>query len=201
MLEFIGAWVMATLAITSPIAQDAAPHRAPAAVVVQQASAPTPTPLEAWRWSCSLPMVITPSAGPGVKVNDVVRELQMPVSYLRSLGYDVTIGQPAKYVRNAPMAQTVGQVSIVATRHGKDQAELAGAAARTVPNTSGHDALAATIYVDTDPQIGDLSADVLLHELGHVLGLGHKDHTVMTAAWDVHPIAFDRGQLAAVDCR
>jgi len=153
-----------------------------------------------WRWGCELPMTINPAAGAGVKADDITEQLAYPVEYLRGLGYNVTIGEPVDYARNMPTASNVGQVIIAATKNRREQPGLEGQAAYAHTNTSGRDALAATIFADANPKTGELAGDILLHELGHVLGLGHKAGTVMAVDWDA-PIGFDAAEIAAVDCR
>ena len=169
-----------------------------------RAVATTGKPIKAdpttWRWACDLPMVINPAAGSGVSTDDIAEQLAYPVEYLRGLGYNVTIGEPVDYARNMPTASNIGQVIVAATKDRNEQPGLDGEAAYAHTNTSGRDALAATILVDANPKTGELAGDILLHELGHVLGLGHKAGTVMDTSWDA-PTSFDAAEVAAVDCR
>ena len=145
-------------------------------------------------------MVIQPAAGTGVTDADIAAQLAYPVEYLRDLGYDVTIGAPVKYERNAATSSTIGQVVVAVTKQRSEQPRLDEQAAMTYTNTSDRSALAATILVDANPKTGELAGDILLHELGHVLGLDHKAGTVMDVSWDA-PIGFDAAEIAAVDCR
>jgi hypothetical protein len=210
MFELVAAWLTAVAAIATPVAH--APADAPvtagrANLTVQQADAavastgkPAKADPTSWRWACDLPMTIQPAVGSGVTEAEIVEQLAYPVEYLRGLGYNVTVGEPVKYQRNAATSSTVGQVVVAVTKSRSEQPGLEGQAAYAHTNTSGRDALAATILVDANPKTGELAGDILLHELGHVLGLGHKAGTVMDVSWDA-PIGFDAAEVAAVDCR
>jgi hypothetical protein len=209
MVELVAVWLAAIAAFAAPTAHPIATEvtSGRTSLTAQQADAavaststavkPDPT---TWRWACSLPMVIRPAAGSGVSVADITAQLAYPVEYLRGLGYDVTVGAPVKYERNEATSSTVGEVVVAVTKNRREQPGLDGQAAYAHTNASGRDALAATILVDANPKTGELAGDILLHELGHVLGLGHKAGTVMAVDWDA-PVTFDAGETAAVDCR
>ena len=172
-----------------------------AAPVAQTVSAPAET--MPWKWSCAMPMTVTPIAGPGVTLDQIDAALVLPVQTLTDLGYNVTVGEPATYHRDVQAAEHPGQVIVVATDQADQQPELDGAAARTLPNVNGANGsqiLAATIVVDADPAVGDLSGNILTHEFGHVLGLDHRPGTVMALTWDA-PDTFDAAETAVIDCR
>lgn len=148
-------------------------------------------------WRCDLPMTIRPAAGEGVTVGEIREQLRYPVATLRALGYDVTVGAPVDYQQDMPLAQTWGEIVVVATDDESEQVELDGVAARAWLNTNGPEIVASTVYVNTGD--GALSGDVLLHELGHVLGLGHHAGSVMDDGWYA-PADFDASDVAAVAC-
>lgn len=210
MFELVAAWLTAVAAVATPVAHapaDTAVTSGRTNLTAQQADValastgqPAKADTTAWRWACELPMVINPAAGPGVTDTEIRQQLAYPVEYLHGLGYNVTIGDSVTYKRNAATAERPGQVIVTATTRRTEQPGLDGQAAYAHTNTSGRDALAATIIVDANPKTGELAGDILLHELGHVLGLGHKAGTVMDITWDA-PTGFDAAEIAAVDCR
>lgn len=201
MFALLAAAAALVTAISGP-AQHAvhAPHAADRVAVSASADQPVKADATTWHWACDLPMVLTPAAGPGVTPADITAALAHPVEVLQGLGYDVTVGDPAPYRRDAVASEQIGEVLVVATNSRAQQRELGDKAARALTNTSGRQALAATLVVDANPKYGELSGTVLLHELGHVLGLGHKHGTVMDESWDA-PADFDAAELAAIDCR
>ena len=187
----------ATTASTSSGRTNLTAIQADAAVA---ATGTAPADATAWRWSCSLPMAIHPSAGTGVTDAQLRAQLVYPVEYLRDLGYNVTVGASVPYVREMALADQPGEVVVTATTNAAEQPVLAGDAARSWMNKSGRDALAATVVVKANPAVGELAGDILLHEFGHVVGLNHKHGTVMDTSWDA-PATLDAAEVAAVDCR
>lgn len=214
MFELVVAWVVVVAGLASPMAAPAK-HQPHAAVVtagrtslsaadgvaaIAAATRPAKADPTTWRWGCQRPMTIRPSAGPGISIADVRRQLEYPVAALRALGYDVTVGEPIPYRHDAEEPRERGRVDVVVTADASEQVELEGKSARAIPNLSGRQALAATVILDADPKVGVLAGDILLHELGHVVGLDHKDGTVMAESWTA-PAGFDASEVAAVDCR
>lgn len=214
MFELVAAWVAVVAGLASPLAAPAKHQPQVAAVTagrtsltaadgkaaIEAATRPVKADATTWRWGCQRPMTIRPAAGPGVSISEVQRQLEYPVAALRALGYDVTVGAPIPYRRDAEEAMQRGRVDVVVTAHAREQVELDGKSARTIPNLVGRQALSATVILDADPKVGVLAGDILLHELGHVIGLDHKDGTVMAESWTA-PAGFDAAEVAAVDCR
>lgn len=154
-----------------------------------------PAPL-ANSWSCDLPITIDYAAATGVDAATVRQELAYPVRYLQALGYFVGIGTEVTYTTNAPIPATPGTILVVATNNPDDQPRFVPR--KTIGFASWNDDQTTSAVVGTLNE--GLSSDVLLHEIGHVLGLSHKDGTVMTASND-GDIGFDAAETAAIDCR
>lgn len=150
------------------------------------------------KWaSCGLTMNIDYAAGPGVDPETIRRELAYPVRYLQALGYVAAIGLEVPYAHNQPTPTTPGTVLVVATLNPSEQPDIRSYRASV---TYGHGWPAqSTGKVNVDANTG-LSSLVLLHELGHTLGLGHKDGTVMSAN-GTDSNGFDAAETAAIDCR
>ena len=158
----------------------------------------TPAKLEG-AWGCSTPITVRPEAGPGVEIGEVYHQLDYSVGYLTALGYRVAVGAPAAYEPNAEAPAKVGTVTIVVTSQPQDQEQLGadkGNRAVTLTSEEGGRIGSAAIVVDAKR---GLAGDILLHEFGHVLGLGHKDGTVMQAK-GASPVVFDADETAAVTC-
>lgn len=158
-----------------------------------------PDPLEAV-WACGLPINIDYAGAPGVDLDKLREQMAYPVRYLQGLGYYAALGNEVPYTVNMPVPSTPGTIIVVVTGDRAEQSGLAygthraaGRAAGTTPDetTSGRISVMST---------NGMSSDVLLHEVGHVLGLDHKDGTVMTAT-AVSGLGFDAAETAAIDCR
>ena len=150
------------------------------------------------KWaSCGLSISIDYAAGPGVDPDTIRQELAYPVRYLQALGYVAAIGLEVPYAHNQPTPTTPGSVTVVATMNPAEQPDIQGFRASA---TYGHGWPAqSTGKVNVDANAG-LSSLVLLHELGHLLGLGHKGGTVMSAN-GTDSNGFDAAETAAIDCR
>jgi hypothetical protein len=148
-------------------------------------------------WSCNQPMTITVAAGPGVDEARVRQQLQYPVAYLGALGYDVRLTGSTAYVPGMQEPATIGSVVVAVTNRAADDSELVGARAISWRGQTGSHYTSATITVDGRD---GLAGDIVLHEFGHVLGLDHKDGTVMAARGEA-PVIFDAAETAAIDCR
>lgn len=156
-----------------------------------------------WHWSCALTMHITPMVGTGVTKAQMTAAMTPAVNQIRALGYKVEVDQFQPYRWNVQTATGLGQVIIAATMKADEQPGLDGNGGMTIPRVDDakpDDELAAVILVNADPVVSELSSDLLLHELGHVLGLKHKAGTVMSEGWD-DPSTFDASQVAAVSCK
>lgn len=152
------------------------------------------------RWDCQLPINIDYTAAPGVDIKKLREQMAYPVRYLQDLGYYAAIGVEVPYMVNMPMPTVPGTVVIVATPNRDEQRALAfgthrgfseGAGASNASDTSGRITILST---------NGMSSDVVLHELGHILGLPHKDGTVMTTT-AISGLGFDAAETAAIDCR
>lgn len=151
-------------------------------------------------WDCSLPINIDYAAAPGVDRDKLRDQLAYPVRYLQGLGYYAAIGSEVTYEPNMPLPSVAGTVVIAVT---SDRSELPGLAGGTNRGsalrggiTPGSTMTGRISIMSTN----GMSSDVVLHELGHILGLSHKDGTVMTATAD-SGLGFDPAETAAIDCR
>ena len=147
-------------------------------------------------WACDLPITFDYAAGAGIDPATVTQELAYPVRYLQALGYFVGVGEQVPYVTNAPLPKTPGTILVVATNNPDDQPLFAPQ--NTIAFSSWNDDQTTSAVIGALPK--GLSSDVLLHEVGHVLGLSHKDGTVMTVS-NYGSIGFDAAETAAIDCR
>lgn len=147
-------------------------------------------------WACDLPITVDYAAGAGVDPATVRQELAYPIRYLQALGYFVGIGEEVAYTTNTPIPTTPGTILVVSTNNPDDQPRFVPR--KTIGFASWNDDQTTSAVVGTLEE--GLSSDVLLHEIGHVLGLSHKDGTVMTASND-GDIGFDAAETAAIDCR
>lgn len=167
---------------------------ATAAVDNTAAGEPVKVPI---RWACDQPMIVTVAAGPSVDESEVRKQLEYPVAYLQALGYDVRLQGATAYVPGMEEPTEVGSVVVAATMNPADDAELEDSKALAWRGQTGKHYTSATILVDAS---GGLAGDIILHEFGHVLGLDHKDGTVMAAVGKA-PTAFDASETATIDCR
>ena len=158
----------------------------------------TPAPKPYGSWDCATPMVFHPAVAAGVDVAEVYAELEYPVAYLNALGYRASIGAQLPYEFNADRPAQRGSITVVVAKNRDDQYDLT-----TEPKVRAfsqfaqkpHNASAAlVIYEPTG-----LAGDIILHEVGHVLGLDHKPGSVM-AATTHSPIAFDADETASIIC-
>ena len=151
-------------------------------------------------WDCSLPINIDYAAAPGTDLDKLREQMAYPVRYLQGLGYYAAIGNEVPYTLSMPVPSTPGTVVVVVTSDRTEQPGLAYGTHRAAARSWG-----ATPGVTTNGRISimstnGMSSDVLLHEVGHILGLSHKDGSVMTAT-AVSGLGFDPAETAAVDCR
>lgn len=149
------------------------------------------------KWACELPIRIYYTAQSTPDLVRVRRELEYPVRYLRDLGYDVTIVRDVAYQSEYPQTG-IGDVLLVAAVDDANAARLQGddLLALTEPMAIGPTITSAQVTVATE----GITSAVLLHEFGHVLGLPHKDGSVMGVT-DASALGFDPSETAAVDCR
>lgn len=151
------------------------------------------------RWTCNQRISIYYAAELGVDGGQVLKQLEYPVEYLRNLGYAVTIVREVAYQSDYKIPTKAGDVLLVAATSDADTKPLrvnkwlAVTEATEARNTTH----SAKITIDATR---GLSSDVLLHEVGHVLGLPHKEDSVMGTS-DSASIAFDAAETAAIDCR
>lgn len=159
----------------------------------------TPDPIEA-AWNCALPINFDYAAAPGVDLDKLREQMAYPVRYLQGLGYYAAVGNEVPYAVNMPVPSTPGAILVVVTSDRTEQSGLANgthrAAGRAWGATPGETTSGRISVMSTN----GMSSDVLLHEVGHVLGLDHKDGTVMTAT-AVSGLGFDAAETAAIDCR
>lgn len=163
------------------------------AVASTPEAAPMPLPA---RWDCSQPMTITVAAGPGVDEAKIRAELAYPVAYLNALGYTAQVQGATPYQPGMGAPDAAGSVIVAATNNPSDDAELVDSRAISMMKQAGSSNTAAAIVVDAKR---GLASDIILHELGHVLGLDHKDGTVMAAEGQA-PTTFDAAETASVRC-
>lgn len=151
-------------------------------------------------WACSLPINIDYATAPGVDRGKLLEQMAYPVRYLQGLGYYAAVGNEVPYALNMPVPSTPGTIVVVVTSDRTEQPGLAygthRAAARNGGSTTGETTAGRISIMSTN----GMSSDVVLHEVGHVLGLDHKDGTVMTASND-GALGFDAAETAAIDCR
>lgn len=149
-------------------------------------------------WDCSQPMTFHPEAGPGVDVADIYRELEYPVAYLNALGYQAGVGEQLPYEPNADRPAERGSITVVVTKNRDDQHDLT-----TEPKVRAfaqfaqepHNTSAAVVIFEPT----GLAGDIILHEVGHVLGLDHKAGTVMNGV-GAGSLIFDPDETAAITC-
>jgi hypothetical protein len=152
------------------------------------------------RWDCHLPMSINYSVAPGVDRANLLRQMAYSVRYLNGLGYYAAVGYEVPYEINAPMPAMPGSVLVIATPDRSEQSGLAGKTYRGYAQWAGETSKESERGLVTLMSTNGMSSDVILHEIGHILGLEHKDGTVMTAT-AVSGLGFDAAETAAIDCR
>jgi hypothetical protein len=99
-----------------------------------------------------------------------------------------------------PVPSNPGTVIVVVTGDRTEQPGLAFGTHRAAGRSWGATPGATTNGRISIMSTNGMSSDVILHEVGHVLGLDHKDGTVMTATAD-SGLGFDAAETAAIDCR
>lgn len=150
------------------------------------------------RWpSCQISMNINYAAGPGVNPETMRRELEYPVRYLQNLGYSAAIGNEVSYTKNASMPSGFGEILVVATNDTSEQPLIGTYRGWAVTGNEFSTTPTGLILLDAGRGLSSL---VLLHEIGHILGLAHKDGTVMSAN-GTDSDRYDAAETAAVDCR
>jgi hypothetical protein len=137
------------------------------------------------------------AAAPGVDEAKIRQQLQYPVAYLEALGYDVHVAGASPYRPGMQEPETWGNVIVAATNRPADDPELVGSRGLSWRGKVDDHYVSATITVDAHR---GLAGDIILHEFGHVLGLEHKDGTIMAARGEA-PVVFDAAETAAIDCR
>jgi len=152
------------------------------------------------RWDCQLTINLDYAAAPGVDINKLRDQMAYPIRYLQNLGYTAAIGNELPYMVNMPMPATPGTVVIVATSDRSEQAGLAFGTHRGFSEGAGASDAAVESGRISIMSTNGMSSDVILHELGHTLGLAHKDGSVMTITAD-SGLGFDAAEAAAIDCR
>lgn len=145
-------------------------------------------------WDCSLTLNLDYAAGPGVDVKKLREQMAYPVRYLQNLGYVAAIGNEVPYAPNMPMPATPGIVLVVATNNRAEQSGLASGTHRAFGEDNGAGGRISVMATN------GMASDVILHELGHILGLQHKPGTVM-AEGATDSVSFDPSETAAIDCR
>lgn len=151
-------------------------------------------------WDCSLPINIEYATAPGVDRDKLLEQMAYPVRYLQGLGYYAAIGNEVPYALNMPVPSTPGTIIVVVTDDRTEQTGLAYGTHRAAGRSGGAIPGATTNGRISIMSTNGMSSDVILHEVGHVLGLDHKDGTVMTASND-GALGFDAAETAAIDCR
>lgn len=197
-----GLVLLAAAVVLSGCGGTAAASVAPAKAVPAKVAA-VKADEKAWDWSCDLPITIVPMAGHGITHKQMTDALTPAVARIRALGYHVVVAPFATYRHNVTLdGLGSGQVTVTATLKAAEQPSLEGNAAMTTTklDDAEADAVGAVIAVDADTTLGELSGNVITHELGHVIGLDHKAGTVMAVDWDA-PDTFDAAEVAAVSCR
>jgi hypothetical protein len=213
MLRF-GCGLAASLALVTGASAASAPAQAPTVAPVAAVPAFTaetarqhaaiapghPVHTEA-RWSCDQPMRFSIAASASITQETVYNSMLYAVTYLQELGYDAQIVGPHAYVENVGggVPAEDGLVRIVVAANPAEQAEwLTNAVAGTASRKDGAQVKSATVVFDASNQ--GLNPDIVLHELGHVLGLGHREvGSVMSAGWD-NSGHFDADETATVTC-
>jgi hypothetical protein len=139
------------------------------------------------------------AAAPGVDDRVIVKQLEYPVEYLRALGYTVQVVREVSYLAGYRTPTTPGDVLLVVALSGADAKFLRGQnwIAMTERTFVGRSIPSAKTTVDGR---SGLASDVLLHEFGHILGMEHKEGSVMGVT-DTASLPFDAAETAAVDCR
>lgn len=214
MFSKVAAGLAALAALTGcSVAQAAPAHKAaPAPAVAEWTGTHNLTADAAWdavaatpaadaatlpvRWACDQPMTITVAAAAGVDEAKIRAELAYPVAYLNALGYAAQVQGATPYTPGMKAPETVGSVIIAATNNPTDDAELVDSRAIAMTNQAGDTNTSATIVVDAKR---GLASDIILHELGHVIGLDHKAGTIMAAEGQA-PTTFDAAETASVRC-
>lgn len=152
------------------------------------------------RWACKMPMRIFYAGAPDIDEQRILRELAYPVRYLQDLGYDVQVARQVAYQYDYSVPTKPGDVLLVVTTTDAPKTALGPTSDwATTEFTSEAWKAIRSAKITVDGKQG-LPSDVILHELGHVLGLPHKDGTTMTASGGSTG-AFDAAETAAVDCR
>lgn len=212
MLRF-GCGLAASLALFTGASAGSAPAQAPQPAPVAAAPAFTAdtahqhaaiAPGEAIhtdaRWSCNQPIRFSIAAAEGVTQERVYDSMLYALTYLQDLGYDAQVVGPSAYAENVGAAPAEdGLVQIVVAADPAEQAKwLTDAVGGTVTRKAGAQIKSATVVLDAGSQ--GLNPDIVLHELGHVLGLEHREAgSVMSAGWD-NSGAFDAAETATISC-
>lgn len=156
------------------------------------------------KWAdCGLPMNIDYAVGPGVDPADVGAALEYPIRYLRDLGYTASLGRRVDFVPNLSTPTTPGAVLVIAAKD-RDQMAILSKYPDYLAGTNYGPAWpkVSSASIEVDAAGGGLNSETLLHELGHVLGLGHKGGTVMRESLSAGGSqGFDAAEMAAIDCR
>jgi len=159
----------------------------------------TPDPRKAV-WDCGQPINIDYAAAPGVDLDKLLEQLAYPVRYLQGLGYYAAIGNEVPYTLNMPVPSTHGTIVIVVTGDRTEQSGLANGTHRGAARSGGVAPGMTSAGRVSIMSTNGMSSDVILHEIGHILGLDHKDGTVMTET-AISGLGFDAAETAAIDCR
>lgn len=168
-------------------------------VVAETTQDAEPDPIT-WAWaSCQLQITLNYSAGPGVEADTILRQLAYPIRYLQALGYSAAIGEEIPYTANPAVPTEPGEVLVVATTNRDDIPTLKDSHYRAWAENGAGWPLQTTGRIDIDATRG-LSSLVILHELGHIIGLPHKEGTVMSKDGTASN-GFDAAETAAIDCR
>lgn len=146
-------------------------------------------------------MTVRVAIAPGVDESAVWRELDYPITTMQSLGYDIAVAGTMPYEKNAQAPTVRGSVEIVVAANPADQPDLTDdiGVAKAIAERGEQGDMYYSVAVVVNGRTG-LRGDYILHELGHAVGLEHKDGTIMQARGD-SPATFDSSETAAIDCR